>query len=64
MLQDLADQFGSVSISFPKSGSTSEKVVLKGAKDCVDGAKARIIEIVEELVNNLISIIIIFYLYI
>eukprot|EP00118_Oscarella_pearsei_P024630 m.306469 g.306469 ORF g.306469 m.306469 type:complete len:1252 (+) comp41271_c0_seq1:220-3975(+) len=49
VLQDLADQFGGVSISFPKSGSSSEKVIVKGAKDCVDGAKGRILEIVEEL---------------
>ena len=38
-------------ISFPRSGSNSDKVVLKGAKQCIEGAKARFKEIIEDLVS-------------
>ncbi|XP_055610576.1 vigilin isoform X2 [Uranotaenia lowii] len=40
---------GVTMISFPRSGSDSERVTLKGAKECIEAAKARILEIVEEL---------------
>lgn len=38
-------------ISFPRSGANSDKVTLKGAKQCIDGVKARIQEIVDDLVS-------------
>lgn len=48
ILNDLSDEYGGVTISLPKDNS-SNKVAVKGAKDCVDGAKARLLEIVEDL---------------
>lgn len=49
VLHQIADQYGGVMISFPRAGITSDKVVLKGSKDCVEGAKQRIKEIVHDL---------------
>ena len=37
------------------SSSTSEKVLLKGAPQCVEGAKAAIKEIIEDLVSNTVA---------
>uniref|UniRef100_A0A665W5S7 Vigilin n=1 Tax=Echeneis naucrates TaxID=173247 RepID=A0A665W5S7_ECHNA len=49
VLRDLADEYGGVLVSFPRTGSQSEKVTLKGAKECVEAAKKRMQEIVEDL---------------
>ena len=49
VLQEISDDFGGVSISFPRYGSGSDLVVLKGASNCVDGAKDRILEVVKDL---------------
>ncbi|XP_068599138.1 high density lipoprotein binding protein a isoform X1 [Brachionichthys hirsutus] len=49
VLRDLADEYGGVMVSFPRTGTQSEKVTLKGAKDCVEAAKKRMQEIVEDL---------------
>ncbi|XP_031553878.1 vigilin-like [Actinia tenebrosa] len=49
VLREIADEFGGVVVSFPRSGVNSDRVVLKGAKDCVEAAKARILEIVHDL---------------
>lgn len=49
VLRQLADEFGGVRISFPKSGEGSEVVTLKGSKDCVVGAKERMQEMVLDL---------------
>uniref|UniRef100_A0A672JFH9 Vigilin n=1 Tax=Salarias fasciatus TaxID=181472 RepID=A0A672JFH9_SALFA len=49
VLRDLADEYGGVMVSFPRTGSQSETVILKGAKDCVEAAKKRMQEIVEDL---------------
>jgi predicted PilT family ATPase len=49
VLHQIADQYGGVMISFPRAGVPSDKVVLKGSKDCVEGAKLRIEEIVHDL---------------
>ncbi|KAK3594419.1 hypothetical protein CHS0354_037444 [Potamilus streckersoni] len=49
VLRQIADEYGGVTVSFPRSGVKSERVVLKGAKDCVEGAKRRILEIVTDL---------------
>ena len=51
VLRQIADDFGGVTVSFPRSGVKSERVVIKGAKDCVEGAKKRILEIVADLVS-------------
>ena len=50
VLRQIADDYGGVSVSFPRSGQKSDQVTLKGAKDCVEGAKKRILEIVQDLV--------------
>jgi len=49
VLRLIAEQYGGVTVSFPRAGVQSDKVVLKGAKECVEGAKARIAEIVDDL---------------
>lgn len=49
VLKHIGDEFGGVTVSFPRSGVKSDKVVIKGSKDCVEGAKRRIQEIVEDL---------------
>lgn len=49
VLRQIGDQYGGVTVSFPRSGVQSDKVTLKGAKECVEGAKARIQEIVNDL---------------
>lgn len=49
VLRDLADEYGGVMVSFPRTASQSEKVTLKGAKECVEAAKKRMQEIVEDL---------------
>ncbi|XP_028393842.1 vigilin-like [Dendronephthya gigantea] len=49
VLTEVIEDFGGVSISFPRYNSGSERVVLKGASNCVAGAKDRIIEIVKDL---------------
>lgn len=52
VLRQIADEYGGVTVSFPRSGVTSDRVVLKGSKDCVEGAKKRILEIVADLVGG------------
>lgn len=52
VLRQIADDFGGVTVSFPRSGVKSDRVVIKGAKDCVEGAKKRILEIVADLVGS------------
>lgn len=49
VLRQIADEYGGVTVSFPRSGVKSDRVVIKGAKDCVEGAKRRILEIVADL---------------
>ncbi|XP_010735464.3 vigilin [Larimichthys crocea] len=49
VLRELAEEYGSVAVSFPRTGANSQRVTLKGAKDCVEAAKKRIQEIIEDL---------------
>jgi len=49
VLRNIGDEFGGVVISFPRPGVASDKVTLKGAKDCVAGARKRIEELVYDL---------------
>lgn len=51
VLREIADEYGGVMVSFPRTGSQTDKVTLKGAKDCVEAAKKRMKEIIEDLVN-------------
>ena len=53
VLRHIADEYGGVTVSFPRSGVKSDKVTIKGSKDCVEGAKRRIQEIVSDLVSCL-----------
>ncbi|VDM37385.1 unnamed protein product [Toxocara canis] len=49
VLREIQEQNGGVIISFPRAGSNDSKVTIKGSKRCVESAKARIQEIVEDL---------------
>jgi len=49
ILRDLADEFGGVMVSFPRPGVDSAIVTIKGPKECVHGAKDRILEMVADL---------------
>jgi len=49
VLRNIGDEFGGVVISFPRNGVASDKVNLKGAKNCIQAAMARISEIVQDL---------------
>lgn len=52
VLRDIADEYGGVMVSFPRTASQSDKVTLKGAKDCVAAAMKRMQEIIEDLVSQ------------
>uniref|UniRef100_A0A8C9Z8L2 Vigilin n=1 Tax=Sander lucioperca TaxID=283035 RepID=A0A8C9Z8L2_SANLU len=49
VLRELAEEYGGVAVSFPRTGASSQRVTLKGAKDCVEAAKKRIQELIEDL---------------
>merc|ERR1719449_561718 len=52
VLRKIGEEFGGVVVSFPRNGVASDKVSLKGAKNCIEGAMARIEEIVQDLVEQ------------
>lgn len=52
VLRELAEEYGGVAVSFPRTGVNSQRVTLKGAKECVEAAKKRIQEIIEDLVRG------------
>lgn len=57
ILHKLSDEFGGVLISFPRpNAQPSDKVTLKGSKECIEFVKQRILEIVKDLVRKLILI--------
>lgn len=49
LLRQISEEFGGTSVSFPRFGVKSDKVVLKGAVECVKSAKARLLDIVQDL---------------
>lgn len=51
MLHRIADECGGVQISFPRAGVDSDRVILKGSHECIEAAKQRMREIVQELVT-------------
>lgn len=51
VLHRISEECGGVTISFPRSGVQSDRVVLKGAQECIAAAKQRIVDIVKELVR-------------
>lgn len=55
ILRQISEQYGGVTVSFPRSGVDSDKVTLKGVEKCVAEAKARILEIVNDL-EQMVSI--------
>ncbi|CDW54567.1 General transcription factor 3C polypeptide 2 [Trichuris trichiura] len=54
-LREIQSQCGDVFVSFPKPGSNSSRVTLKGAKDCVEATKAKMLEYVAEWQNQVTS---------
>ncbi|KAI1301765.1 Vigilin [Halotydeus destructor] len=56
VLRQISDDLGGVIISFPKSSQkNSDKVTLKGSKECVEQAKQRILEEVDTL-NSTVTV--------
>ncbi|EDV55082.1 vigilin [Drosophila erecta] len=49
ILHRISEECGGVMISFPRVGTNSDKVTIKGAKDCIEAARQRIEEIVADL---------------
>lgn len=49
VLRQLRQQYGGVEISFPRQGSSSDEVTVKGAAECVQAAVKRVQEIVDSL---------------
>uniref|UniRef100_A0A671R3J3 High density lipoprotein-binding protein n=1 Tax=Sinocyclocheilus anshuiensis TaxID=1608454 RepID=A0A671R3J3_9TELE len=49
VLRELAEEYGGVAVSFPRTGTQSDNITLKGPRECVDAAKKRIQEIVQDL---------------
>ncbi|XP_051968611.1 vigilin-like isoform X1 [Xyrauchen texanus] len=49
VLRDLAEDYGGVAVSFPRTSTQSDRITLKGPRECVDAAKYRIQEIIREL---------------
>lgn len=50
-------------VSFPRTGSQSEKVIIKGAKECVEATKKRMQEIIEDLVSRCIFVLVFFFVF-
>ncbi|KAI1727538.1 KH domain-containing protein [Ditylenchus destructor] len=50
VLKEIQNQNGGCQISFPRQDSNDSKVTIKGSKSCVESAKARIDEIVGDLI--------------
>ncbi|ALC42406.1 Dp1 [Drosophila busckii] len=49
ILHRISEECGGVMISFPRAGMNSDKVTIKGAKECIEAAKQRIEETVADL---------------
>lgn len=49
VLHRITDECGGVMISFPRPNVQSDRVVLKGSKECIEAAKQRIREIIVDL---------------
>lgn len=49
ILHRISEECGGVMISFPRPGVDSNRVTLKGAKECIEATKQRIQEIVDDL---------------
>ncbi|XP_012272523.1 vigilin [Orussus abietinus] len=49
VLHQISDECGGVQISFPRAGEDSDQIIIRGAKECIEAAKQRMLEIVQEL---------------
>ncbi|XP_017756079.1 PREDICTED: vigilin isoform X1 [Eufriesea mexicana] len=49
VLHRIANECGGVQISFPRAGVDSDRVILKGSHECIEAAKQRMLETVQEL---------------
>ncbi|KAF7274690.1 hypothetical protein GWI33_012635, partial [Rhynchophorus ferrugineus] len=49
VLHRISEDYGGVLISFPRSGVDSDRVVLKGSREDIEGAKQKINEIISDL---------------
>lgn len=56
VLHRIAEECGGLLISFPRPGVESDRVTLKGARNCIDAAKQRIQELIHNLENQVSSI--------
>ena len=54
VLRCIGDEFGGVVVNFPRNGVDSDKVTLKGAKNCIRAAIDKINDIVKELEDQVI----------
>lgn len=52
LIHEISEENGNVIISFPRSGANSDKVLLKGPRQCIEGVKTRILEVVADLVSE------------
>ena len=52
VLRELTEEYGGVAVSFPRTGTHSDCITLKGAREWVDAAKRRIQEIIQDLVSS------------
>ncbi len=55
VLRELAEEYGGVAVSFPRTGTCSDNITLKGPRECIDSAKKRIQEIVRDLVSFILN---------
>ena len=53
LIHEISEENGHVIISFPRSGTNSDKVMLKGAQQCIEGARSQIQEVIKDLVSNM-----------
>ncbi|CAB3411378.1 unnamed protein product [Caenorhabditis bovis] len=57
LIKEIQEQNGGVVISFPRNGSESNEVSIRGSKQCVDAARARIEDILEDYEKKITSTI-------
>lgn len=50
LIRSIAEECGGVSIHFPKEGTGSDKVTIRGPKEDVDKAKKQLLELTNEKV--------------
>lgn len=57
ILNGISQDFGNVVISFPRINEESTTVRIKGPSECVEGAKSKMEEIVDDLVSQLLLLL-------